>query len=592
MKKRAIILYWLLMLVPTLVIAGAAFKLLWHERERLDQQARSASQDRARAIAENLQITVLTIQDDLGRELGRIPEDRLLKTLMAWEDNDPLVRNAFMWRRGSGMQYPVPGQWATDGKRRFVERYGALFSGRVPWRTAEAVPEGDGSPGGLLDRRMQRSARAGAVQPLSNLVRDIQQSRIARQAPLSVAQARDEGSVHTASGRETSSEKIGGWIPWFSENSLHILGWVERKSDGIVYGVELELMILLSRLITDFPATAPEGMVYALIDDAGRVLHQAGTEVLTPGKAPELTVPLAPQLPHWQVAVYFTERGSASQSRTAFIVLSGLLLAIFVAAIIIGGAFLTWQAHRNMMEARQKTSFVSNVSHELKTPLTSICMYAELLSEGRIKDPEKRKNYLEIIVEEGRRLTRLVNNVLDFGRLEQGRMKYNVEDLNLAAYLGYFTESIRLRIDKAGMKLETRIPEGYCQVQTDRNALEQALLNIVDNALKYAREGGELVFALDIRHDACELRIMDRGPGVPTDHQERIFEKFHRVDDSLTAPHPGSGLGLTIGRALMRGFGGDLIYESRPGGGSCFVVSLPCRLNSSAVKTEKEGTSA
>jgi len=169
-----------------------------------------------------------------------------------------------------------------------------------------------------------------------------------------------------------------------------------------------------------------------------------------------------------------------------------------------------------------------------------------------------------------------VNNVLDFSRLEQDRKQYHLEELELAGTIRGITEPQRVRLREAGMNLEVRLPEKQITIQADRDAIEQVFLNVLDNAIKYASDGGELVIELKVKNGTCEIRFMDRGRGVPPEHRSRIFEKFHRVDDTLTTQHPGSGLGLSIARRLLRDMDGDLFYESRDGGGSCFVVLLPC----------------
>jgi signal transduction histidine kinase len=202
-------------------------------------------------------------------------------------------------------------------------------------------------------------------------------------------------------------------------------------------------------------------------------------------------------------------------------------------------------------------------------------MYAELLAEGRIKNPEKKMHYLKVIVAESQRLTRLVNNVLHFSRLEQGRKKYHIEDLDVVKLLLEILEAHKLRFGEAGLELKRDIPQSAIIVRTDRDALEQVLLNLMDNALKYAADGKDLVVRLESGGDFCELQLLDRGPGVPPSHRAKIFEKFQRMDDSLTTRKPGSGLGLSIARRLMQDLGGDLIYRSRKVGGSCFVVLLP-----------------
>ncbi|MFW6152416.1 MAG: sensor histidine kinase [Verrucomicrobiota bacterium] len=228
-----------------------------------------------------------------------------------------------------------------------------------------------------------------------------------------------------------------------------------------------------------------------------------------------------------------------------------------------------------MLDARRKTSFVSNVSHELKTPLTSLRMFAELLRENRVSGDAKRREYLGVIVEESERLTRLVNNILDFGRLEQNRRKYNLERINVSDFVKNFERNHSERISNGGLVLKIEVPEQPMLIKADRDALNQVMLNLADNALKYAAEGGELIIRVEQVDDRCFVEFMDRGPGVPADHAERIFEKFYRVDQELTAEKSGSGLGLSIARGLLRGMGGDILYAVRKSGGARFIMIFP-----------------
>lgn len=232
-------------------------------------------------------------------------------------------------------------------------------------------------------------------------------------------------------------------------------------------------------------------------------------------------------------------------------------------------------AKQNVIDAQQKTSFVSNVSHELKTPLTSIRMFAELLLEGRAKDQDKKQKYLRIIVSESRRLTRLVNNVLNFSHLEEGRKKYHIEDIDLKVLLSEIMEFYLLRIKNSNMEASLNVPDENIIIKTDRDALEQVILNFIDNAIKYASDGKEISTTINVDINNVEIKIEDRGPGIPEKHRKKIFNKFHRVDDTLTATKQGSGLGLSIAKRMLKDMGGDLYYESRQGGGSCFTVKLP-----------------
>jgi two-component system, OmpR family, phosphate regulon sensor histidine kinase PhoR len=322
------------------------------------------------------------------------------------------------------------------------------------------------------------------------------------------------------------------------------------------------------------PAEPGSGEGYALRDDQGRVLHQAGA--VPKSGEPLIRVPFAAALlPGWDVTAYLAPAAAAA-SGGAFFWLSVLLVGIFVAAILAGGSLLLWQARRSEEEAVQKTSFVANVSHEFKTPLTTIRLYSELLEQGRVRDSTQGGQYLRTIGRETERLARLVNNALDFSRLEQGRKRYAHETLDLTAELARLLDTHAPRVADAGLALKRELPESEVQVRTDRDALEQIVLNLIDNACKYAADGGEVAVTLVARPGGgANIRVCDRGPGVPVDHRERIFEKFHRVDDALIAEKTGAGLGLSIARQLARGLGGELRYEARSGAGAAFVVELP-----------------
>ena len=572
MGKRAIIFFWLLLLVPTLLIAAGAMRLMRHEQDRIDAMRVTAAREMGGTLADSLQITIAEIKEELLTSLRAAVPGEAAGTLRTWEAENYLVRNVFIWEPRYGLQLPDPRAGTTNEEKRFINRYEALFSGRYGWHAAS---EGDAVPAPAL-------SAADPTKPETDLQSEQKQSTLVES--IAEMQASRRRMVQAAKGAPPAAEvslaarviqpAAAGWIPWFEENRLHILGWVRPSSEGAVYGLELELMALLSRLVPEFAALSQTGTVYALIDGSGRILSQSGGTSLKPGDKPEVSVPLAPQLPHWQVAVFFTGPG-ADASGPSLVLFSSLLLGIFIVAILSGGGLLTWQALRSLKDARQKTSFVSNVSHELKTPLTSIMMYAELLMEKRVVDAAKRDHYLQVIVDESHRLTRLVNNVLDFSRLEQGRKTYNRRRMDLGRYLAETIDLHRVRLQAAAMDIVLQAPIGRHYADIDRDALDQVLLNLIDNAIKYAGEGHYLGVDLSAAKGQLAIRVTDHGPGVPASFEAHLFEKFQRADNSLTTSKPGSGLGLSIARQLIRDQGGDIHCESVPGQGSCFVITLP-----------------
>lgn len=355
-----------------------------------------------------------------------------------------------------------------------------------------------------------------------------------------------------------------GWLPWFEGQQLYLLGWTETQTPDIVAGVELEMAALFSRLPDVFAGLGETETAFALRDGNGaaHMAFGAGADA----RAFNL-LPLAPELPHWALA--WQGPPPATSAGPGFAALGASLLALLVASLFGGGALLVRDARRQRLDALRKTDFVSNVSHELRTPLTSIRMYAELLAEKRADTPEKEEKFLGIIVSESERLSRLVNNVLDFSRLEQGRKKFSSEHVELREFVSGVLDAARGGLANAGLQIRFHAPDETTAF-VDRDALSQVLLNVLDNAAKYAASGKEVEVVLERER----ILVSDRGPGIAPSYAKKIFDKFYRADDRLTAAAGGCGLGLSIARMLMRGMGGDLVYTPRAGGGSCFEIRL------------------
>ena len=262
--------------------------------------------------------------------------------------------------------------------------------------------------------------------------------------------------------------------------------------------------------------------------------------------------------------------GAAVRKRAALLVsVGGCLVLLLVVTGVSAGLLLLQEVRRQRDDARRKTDFIDNISHELKTPLAGIRLNAELLAENRIPDEKRRRGALESILIEADRLGRMVSELLDFGRLEKGTFRYAIETFDLAAFASNASEIQSVAAISNG-RARVSITGPGVTVSADKNAIRQIGVNLVTNAVKYT--DGEI----DIEVEGAEIRYMDRGQGVPPGCEERIFERFYRVDDLLTRKGGGSGLGLAIARARARGMGGDLTYAHRLGGGSVFTLSLAC----------------
>jgi signal transduction histidine kinase len=292
-------------------------------------------------------------------------------------------------------------------------------------------------------------------------------------------------------------------------------------------------------------------------------------------KHPFVAAEIGEALPHWEVAVYLLDPSQAGRSASTFKLTLGLLVALLVLAIAVGSWLIVADLSRQLRLARQKTDFVSNVSHELKTPLTSIRMFTEMLAEDRVPDESKRRHFLGIITAETARLTRLINNVLDFARLERGEKKYQFAPFDLAALVRETVDSYRPHLETLGFTLRSQIPAEPITFNGDRDAMAQVLVNLLSNAEKYSGERKEIEVALESSAGAIEVRVSDHGLGVPAGCEEKIFDQFYRAHDSLGSGIQGSGLGLTLARQIARAHGGDVTFERRDGGGSCFLLKLP-----------------
>ncbi len=252
------------------------------------------------------------------------------------------------------------------------------------------------------------------------------------------------------------------------------------------------------------------------------------------------------------------------------------LILGFLSLMIIGGLVLTRHiVNKELALARLKSDFVSNVSHELRTPLALIRLYAETLELGRITTEEKKEHYYCIIRKESERLTALINNILDFSRIEAGRKEYEFRNTDIAELVRNTLESYRYQIEQQGFAFEENIDPNLPAVPVDREAIARALVNLVNNALKYSSD--EKFLGVKLYRDASvvKLEVADHGIGITRRDQSKIFEKFYRAGDPLVHNTKGSGLGLSLVRHITQAHGGEIAVESTPGKGSRFILSLP-----------------
>jgi signal transduction histidine kinase len=475
-----------------------------------------------------------------------------------------------------------------------------------------------------------KAAQSRKVSPQSQRYQSADQAR--------VETAADEGANNLskvvpaeAEFRQLIGEQADGILARFLQNKLKLMCWHRLRAEpDLIFGAQLSLdqvVAGLRGLVQPDRAWGNE-ICLAVLDDNAKPVVLSRAAFQANWKRPFVATEVGEALPHWEAAAYLVNPAQLLQvARTAKLTL-GLLVAVLLIAIGTGSLLIVRSLGAELKLARQKTDFVGNVSHELKTPLTSIRMFSELLAEGRVADPAKQHSYLQIISAEAARLTRLINNVLDFSRMERGEKKYHFQPCDLTELVRATAETFRPHLESSGFQFVCELPATRIPVRGDADALSQIIVNLLSNAEKYSApserrapprpvevqagvralacsedrlkpelqpssepgpETGappkEIVLQLAQKQSPlpyAEIKVLDRGPGVPRGCEEKVFEKFYRAHDSLSSGVQGSGLGLTIARQIARAHGGEVVYEPRDRGGSCFVLRLPIQLQTTA----------
>lgn len=254
-------------------------------------------------------------------------------------------------------------------------------------------------------------------------------------------------------------------------------------------------------------------------------------------------------------------------------------LTILMTGLLIGGIIMALRtASREMKLSQMKADFVSNVSHELRTPLASIRVFGEFLRLGRFKDPQKIREYGEFIETESRRLTQLINNILDFSRIESGRKTYNFEKADVSEIVAEALKAFEVRLSQDGFKIVYETPQRPLPVTVvDPDAIAQAFVNLLDNAVKYSGSSKEILVRVAAKDDYITVSVTDHGYGIAQEEKDKIFEKFYRVSTGLVHDVKGSGLGLSIVKHIIEAHNGQVTVNSKPGSGSTFTLSIPAK---------------
>ncbi len=519
MRRKLAIVLAALVAVPLVALIGLGTKVVRDEQalrtDRMDEllQARLDDLDG---------LTVRVLEDrrqELRGALGAVSGDA--SAIRHLPRKLPFVEQTFIRDTEGAFVYPDPRQPITDAERDFLQRTRAL------WQERDTL--GDASEGA------------------SPAVYD--------------GGAGDDG-----------------WYAWFWDSGLQLLYW-RRAPDGRVVGAELGRVQLLADLIGVLPITDPTDDAattdrIVLLDARAEPVYQWGLHEPADDEAPRARRSLSPPLGAWSMVYYVSDTGieAATASGSALGLTAGLLaLGLVVAGL---GLWFHRESSREIREASQRVGFVNQVSHELKTPLTNIRMYAELLQRRVDPDDDRALKHLGIIVTESQRLSRLIGNVLTFARHHRDALVLRPAPGCLDDTVDEVLTQFRPSLETHGVEVEfERGAPG--PLRFDADVVTQVAANLISNVEKYAAGGGHLRVTSSLDGDTATISVADRGPGIPAGKAETVFEPFVRLDDALTEGVSGAGIGLALARELARLHGGDLVLgPSREG--CVFTFTLRC----------------
>lgn len=563
--RRLLPLFVLLsLLLPLAAVGWLGLRLAEQQQSAVESQIQGLLEDRLNDLAVDINDHLASLERTLLRRLAAYPDDWRAAAAQL-EHDPPAGENIFVLDPRSELAYPTDDLPQLSTQQRFLQRT------RQIWGT-ETLGQSHGPD-------PQPPSAATRSRPVEDLApkRDTRGPREPARMP-SVAQEAEmadaEGlAIPTAPARrkaESPIERESGWHSWYLEDGLNLLLW-QRLSYGGILGIEVDRITLLAELIGRLPASdgsLPEARIQ-LIDAQGRILYQWG-EYQPPEEAqPDAQRPLDAPLASWRLHYHYDPARLADNRALGrlqlLVVLGGFGVLLIAIAIV-----LYREVDRGLREASQRVNFVNQVSHELKTPLTNIRMYAELLRDELTDQPGPWRK-AEVIEGEAQRLSRLIANVLGYARQQRHALRIDPISMHLDDCVGEVVEQFRPSLARKCIAIELDL-QAPAPIQADRDAIAQIIANLISNVEKYAANGKLLRITTRQTPEQTRLDVRDQGPGIPRRYRKRIFQPFFRIRGDLTEGVSGTGIGLGIARELARMHGGDLTLETNPQGALFRVI--------------------
>ena len=577
MKRRSLLLIVLIVLLPVGLLTWFGVRMARDEQMLTQQRFRNVMEQRLQDVNR-----LVTAQfETTERRLQQITaiDDYDIAEIREVVRNEPQVTQIFVLTPEGDLLYPDPGDVLNGTEVSFLQQTSRMITDRDLQNAvalAEAstgkgdfAPAASAAPTGPVD---SYSAGGQANAGLQAEVQTAQLEALVQSTPATLNDSADTLSQQSAdpalSRSSPSFLPSSGWFVWYWDRGLNLVYW-QRRPSGHIVGAALERARWIADLIAVLPETDGGASAASSVATAFRVVNSAADIVYEWGQEPDdkavpfCEMPLASPLGSWRIQSFVAGDDVSGRSGRS---------AAFGLAAALGGFALTLTAlawllyrdySRDMQVATQQVSFVNQVSHELKTPLTNIRLYAELLERDleqvSAEQSEKPRRRLEIITAEAQRLSRLIGNVLTFARQQRKTLQLQTVEVSVNGLVRRIADRFAPSLQDHGIvvTLETETDRG---LWLDQDSVEQILGNLISNVEKYAPGGKSLTIRCSTSATEATLDVIDAGPGIPASQRSEVFRPFARISNDLRAS-AGTGIGLSIARDLARLHGGDLVLK-------------------------------
>ena len=552
MQKKILISLILIVALPIALLVWLGLRMAHNEQQVGQAQLQSLVHTQLSNIDEAITGYFYDVQNDLLSSVKSL--DLTPEALRNFTEHASQVRHILVLDAKGKRLFPSSADMLSEAEKQFIQRIAPI-----------------------LDNPRILTQGAGLKLSPTNIFSHASQKNNANN------KNRDVSNAYQNENGETATAQFG-WYVWHWNAELHQLFWW-RDAQQRVIAFELSPVSVLSDIIARLPATidtpAMTNSNTRLINSGGQIMYEWGKYQIKPDEKSIAMHPLSHPMGSWKLEYYAPELSGTKTANSLSILVAALVFGTTLTALAI---YLYREHQRELRIAQQRVNFVNQVSHELKTPLTNIRLYAELLetevtdvfedvrNQYIAKEGETARKYIAIITTESQRLSRLISNILRFGQLQKTHIelhlqKARVDDIVDSCVLA-FTPALQAKGIKVHLDLHARL-----LVMLDPEALEQILNNLISNAEKYAASGAALQISSTQTSEVSSITVRDFGPGIPTRERARVFQPFYRISSLLSDGVTGTGIGLDIARQLARLHGGDLVLHEVDIG-ACFALTL------------------